>query len=160
MGQAKLPEVEVEIKLDSPLEKVWSVLENPDEYIQRLDPRVLTYELDPPGRISVGQKVHTTVLVRGNRNAQSFSEVTEVVPKQKIVNTHTPNRLFAQSRETLTLEPVKDGTLVRVRVDYEPNGLRAKILSVLFARRVLSKNIRTTLFNLRRLVESDELSEQ
>ncbi len=145
--------IEKSVVVSAPVERVWEAIEDVSSYVSRLEPHTLSFEIVPPGPLSVGQKIHALVAA-GKRKFEVFSEVTEVIPGRRMVETHVPNDFFRRMVETVTLEPASNGTLVRFEAEYEPRGFRAWVLAAIFARRAMERNFATTLSNLKKSFEA------
>jgi uncharacterized membrane protein len=141
------------ITIAAPQERVWGAFQDLDRYVRMLEPHVLSLELTPPGPLAIGQKIHAKVRA-GRMTVEAYSEITEIVPMRRIVETHVPNDFFKRMVEIHTLEAVPGGTSVIISVYYQTRGLRAKVLDLVFARRALSRNFGTTMSNLKTSLES------
>jgi len=153
-GQAcQMATMRESVVISAPVERVWSVFEDLSAYASKLEPHTLSFELEPPGPPSVGQKIHAFVAL-GRRKVEVFSEITEVIHGKKIVETHVPNYFLRRMVETVTLDPVPHGTLVTFVAEYEPNGFKARVFSLVW-RRATERNFSTTLSNLKKLLEAN-----
>jgi len=139
------------IAVSAPPEAVWKTMEDINSYVSKFEPHTLSFETAPSGPLSVGQKVHAVVAGGRRGTVDIFSEITEVVPGKKVVETVHPNDFFRRMVETVTLEPAPEGTKVVFEVEYEPRG----IVSWFFARRALGRNFAATLSNLKRAFEAE-----
>lgn len=147
--------IQKSMTLPAPLERVWPIFENWALYVVKLNPHILSYEVTPPGPLSVGQKVHTIIRAFG-RNNEIYFEFTEVIPGKKIVQTHVPSNPWRKTVETLTLESVPEGTLLSLTTEYELKGLLWKIMDRLFIRRAMGKDYAATISNLKSLFETPD----
>jgi hypothetical protein len=145
------------------IERVWAFFEDLEIYVRKFEPHTLSIEITPPGQLSLGQKIHAFVDAGGGRKVEVFSEITELIPEKKLVETHLPNNFFKKLVETVTLEEIaaKEGigsirvsTLIKFNTYYELNGIRPTILSWLFASRTMSRNFAISLNNLKAAIES------
>jgi len=132
-------------------EEVWKAMEDINSYVAKFEPHTLSFETDPSGPLSVGQKVHAVVAGGRKGTVDISSEITEVVPGKKVVETVRPNEFFRRMVETVTLGPAHEGTRVSIEVEYEPKG----IVSWFFARRALGRNFAATLSNVKKAFEAD-----
>ncbi len=101
-----MPTIQKAVVLPAPVEKVWNIFDNITLYASRLEPHTLSFEITPPGPPSVGQKIHA-VVAAGKRNVEVYSEVTEVVPGKKVVETHVPNISSARWSRSLHWNPLQ-----------------------------------------------------
>ncbi|MGI0078671.1 MAG: hypothetical protein ACRECH_03530 [Nitrososphaerales archaeon] len=85
-------------------------------YVSRFEPHTLSFEITPPGPLSVGQKIHA-IVVAGRRKVEAYSEVTEIIHGKKVVETHVTNNFFRKMVEIVILESTPDGTLVNFTAD-------------------------------------------
>jgi len=151
-----MPNVEQTVEISASPETVWGILANP-AMVPKLIPDVVSNESDPPGMVSVGQKGHAIGKMVGRR-VEFFTEVTEVQPNRKLVITQRPGGLFTTFSETVNLEPSKKGTRATQRLQYDVSmGYLGKALSVLVAKRVINKNAKAYLANLKELAELKEM---
>ncbi len=151
-----MPIFEQTVDIAAPVETVWSIIADPTLF-PKLVPDIISNTAEPPGMATVGQKFHSVGKI-GGRRAELFSEITEVVPKKKIVRTGRPGGLLKTSSNTLTLEPSKIGTRVNQKLEFEPSlGYLGKAITAVFANRTFKKNAKAYIANLKELAELKEL---
>lgn len=148
--------IQKSMRLPASIDRVWPICENLASYVVKLNPHILSYEVMPPGPLSVGQKVHTVIRAFGRNNEMNF-EFTEVIPRKKIVQTHVPSGPWRKTVETFTLESIPEGTLVSITTEYELKGLLWRIMDLLLVRRSMGKSYAATLFNLKALFETPDI---
>lgn len=148
-----MPLVEKSVRINAPVESVWSYVADPGSYWPRLTANVIKSEADPPGLAVVGQKINAVAKIAG-RKVEGFMEATEVDPNKRLVITQRPGGLFKKFIGTWTLEAKGKGSDTSQSVDYEISmGYIGKILGKIVVNRAVRKDIDVFLRNLKEISE-------
>ncbi len=151
-----MPIIERSIEISATPQSVWSIVSDPS-LTPKLFPDVVSITSHPPGLAALGQK-NTIVAKVGGRRSEATFETTEVVPNQKLSLRQTSGGLLKKYVTTTTLSPMKKGTQVTTKVDYEvAAGFLGKILSVALVNRTVRNNILASIKNLKELAELKEM---
>jgi carbon monoxide dehydrogenase subunit G len=98
-------------------EAVWDVLTDAN-YIPKLYPDLLNIVVDPPGRAVVGQSRSLNGRV-GKRLIEFRTKVAELVPMKRFVVTGRRGGAFESFTETIDIEELKEGTMVRAFFEFK-----------------------------------------
>ena len=98
-------------------EAVWDVLTDAN-YIPKLYPDLLNIKVDPPGRAVVGQSRSLNGRV-GKRLIEFRTKVAELVPMKRFVVTGRRGGAFESFTETIDIEGLKEGTMVRALFEFK-----------------------------------------
>jgi len=109
--------VQVSLLVEAGPEAVWDVLTDPN-YIPKLYPDLLNASVDPPGRAAVGQNRKFEARA-GKRLIEIKTRVSEMVPLKKFAVTGRRGSALDTFLETVELEKVKGGTLVRILFEFK-----------------------------------------
>jgi ligand-binding SRPBCC domain-containing protein len=140
-----------EIRINAPLEKVWSVLADL-EAVQKYNPMVVSARYFSPNREGIGASRQCELKPKGYVKER----VIGWEPKLTIILELYEHRWPIRSmRWRNALKPDSSGTLLTQRMEYRLKfGLLGKILDALMMRRMLDKGIADTLVNLKRFIET------
>ncbi len=151
-----MPKTEVAADISASPETVWSIVADP-VYFLKLAPDIVSFEADPPGLATVGQKRRGVVKILG-RKVEGLTEVVEVEPNRKIVERQRAGGLFKSLIATTLLEPTKKGTHVAGTFEYEPSmGYLGRILAPIVVNRTIRKNLNAYVRNLKEIAELKEM---
>ncbi len=151
-----MPKIEKSLEISASPAKIWSIAADWN-YSSKLAPDVLSTDADPPGVATVGQKIHQVAKV-GGRKIDIFSEIIEAEQPELLVTRIKPGGLFKTASFTLTIQPTRNGSLVKFANEYEPSlGYLGRILSKLAIDRAAKKNSSEMMKNLKEIAELQEL---
>ena len=139
--------VEIGCVIKRPVEEVFDYLADPAK-TQEWKPSVLESGAEPQGPIRVGSKIHTVMRILGRR-IESTTEVTELVPRKKLVqkaNSPFPVQI------TCWTEPTASGTRVTAEAIAEPGGFFRVAEPVLG--RILKRQGQSELNTMKELLEA------
>jgi uncharacterized membrane protein len=140
------------MEIAAPVKTVWEVLMDPS-YVPKLYKDVLTVEVNPPGRGTVGQKFHI-VGKAGRRKLEIFAETTELVTEKRIVATNVPGGLFRSFSSLILLDAKGGATEVKTTFEYELSmGYLGKVFNMVLLERLVMDNLKSYTHNLKEICE-------
>jgi carbon monoxide dehydrogenase subunit G len=147
-----MPKIDGSVEIAASPETVWSMLADRENEF-KFYPAVVSHEIDPPGLAVLGQKNHSKAKI-GGMKVETFTEITELEPNQKIVFSGRQGGILKSFIQTVTLEPIESGTKVTQSGEYEVSmGYLGKLLNKLVVDRAIKKNLDVFLKSLKELSE-------
>jgi hypothetical protein len=102
--------------------------------------------------------MNTILFKVGGRRNEGVFETTEVVPNERLTVKETKGGLLKKYESTTTLSPLRKGTKVTTKVDYEvAAGFLGRVLSLALVNRTVRNNVNASIRNLKELAELKEM---
>jgi carbon monoxide dehydrogenase subunit G len=140
-------------------ERIWEILDDPEENLPEILPIVKACVLEDGGREELGAVRTCTVEFRG-KPGTTTERCVEFVPNRQVAHrieqdTLGMSRLFSDYSFRYLLRPNGDHTtLVRLETHFQPRGIPGRLAGALVAKRQSRKVRGSALENLKRLAEA------
>jgi uncharacterized membrane protein len=112
-----LTHLESSIEIEAPRWSVWEVITDPS-YLPKLYMDAITVKLEPPGRVTPGQKCMILGKV-GNMRVEVPIQFTRVEPEVCLAHRSVPGGVFTIWDQTVTLRAIGLRTAARAEFEYE-----------------------------------------
>ena len=149
---------EVEIHINAPLAKVWDAIEDLS-LIPQYHPVVRNVEYMSGQTRRAPGVAYKCIVPEGKQKGWCVERVVEHIPNRRTTVAFSEDswgmgRMFNDFLAETTVEPRGDDTtLVQLKAQYSPRGVRMRLMHSLFMRRMMRKRARLTLEGLKQIVE-------